>query len=61
MDHASLTLEGSQKLIDSWQSETAQPGGVCPDLNASLVNDLKGAFTFSFYGENVWNILVLFL
>lgn len=48
MDHASLTLEGSQKLINSWQSKTAQPGRVCPDLNASLVNDLKGQSPFHF-------------
>lgn len=41
MDHASLTLEGSQKLINSWQNRTTQPGRVCPDLNASLVNDSK--------------------
>lgn len=48
--HASLALEGSQKLINAQQSQTAQPGRDCLDFNASLVNDLKGP---SLYGENV--------
>lgn len=48
MDQASLTLEGSQKLINFWQSRIAQSERVCPDLNASLVNDLKGHSTFHF-------------